>query len=230
MFIRKVLNKHIFNLSERAFMDGKTTAEVLRRLKSIYNGVRPALKFSSDFELLVAVILSAQCTDERVNLVTKELFKEYNTPGKMLTLSKSELINYIRPCGLFNVKADNILKTCDALVERFGGVVPKSFDDLLSLNGVGRKTADVMTAVAFNGDAIAVDTHVFRVSRRIGLAKGDTPLKVERELMIAINKNEWSDSHHYILWHGRRVCKAKNPNCVGCFLRDICEKNGVKND
>lgn len=211
-------------------MDKTKKAEVLNRLKKVYFGARPALKFSSDYELLVAVILSAQCTDERVNSVTAELFKRYNTPEKMLALSKSELINYIRPCGLYNAKAENILKTSDALVKKFGGAVPRDFNDLLSLDGVGRKTADVMTAVAFNGDAIAVDTHVFRVSRRIGLSTGDTPLKVEKELMAAIDKADWSNAHHYILWHGRKVCKARTPDCKGCFLNDICEKNGVKND
>lgn len=211
-------------------MDKKTKAEVIERLKKVYFGARPALKFSSDYELLVAVILSAQCTDERVNVVTRELFKEHNTPKTMLTLSKDELIGFIRPCGLYNAKAENILKTSESLIEKFGGVVPRDFNDLLSLNGVGRKTADVMTAVAFNGDAIAVDTHVFRVSRRIGLAAGDTPLKVEQELMRAIDKRDWSNAHHYILWHGRKVCKAKTPACGECFLKDICEKNGVKND
>lgn len=211
-------------------MDKTKKAEVLNRLKKVYFGARPALKFSSDYELLVAVILSAQCTDERVNSVTAELFKSYDTPEKMLTLSKSELINYIRPCGLYNAKAENILKTSAALVKKFGGAVPRDFNDLLSLDGVGRKTADVMTAVAFNGDAIAVDTHVFRVSRRIGLSTGDTPLKVEKELMAAIDKADWSNAHHYILWHGRKVCKARTPDCKGCFLNDVCEKNGVKND
>ena len=211
-------------------MDKKTEAEVIKRLKKVYFGARPALVFSSDYELLVAVILSAQCTDERVNSVTRELFKEHNTPETMLTLTKDELIGFIRPCGLYNAKAENILKTSRSLIEKFGGVVPRDFNDLLSLNGVGRKTADVMTAVAFNGDAIAVDTHVFRVSRRIGLAAGDTPLKVEQELMRAIDKRDWSNAHHYILWHGRKVCKAKNPACDECFLKDICEKNGVKND
>ena len=211
-------------------MDKIKKTEALNRLKKVYFGARPALLYSSDFELLVAVILSAQCTDERVNLVTRELFKEHNTPEKMLTLSKNELINFIRPCGLYNAKAENILKTSESLVENFGGAVPRDFGDLLSLDGVGRKTADVMTAVAFNGDAIAVDTHVFRVSRRIGLSTGDTPLKVERELMRVIDKADWSNAHHYILWHGRKVCKARKPDCDGCFLNDICEKNGVKND
>ena len=211
-------------------MDKIKKVEVIKRLKKVYFGARPALKFSSDYELLVAVILSAQCTDERVNLVTAELFKRYDTPEKMLTLEKDELINYIRPCGLYNAKASSILKTSAALVEKFGGAVPHDFNDLLSLDGVGRKTADVMTAVAFNGDAIAVDTHVFRVSRRVGLATGDTPLKVEKELMAAIDKADWSNAHHYILWHGRKVCKARTPDCKGCFLNDICEKNGVKND
>ena len=204
-------------------MNKNKISNIIKILSEEYWDAKPALKFSTIYELLVAVILSAQCTDERVNLVTSELFKLYNTPSKMLKLTVEELSKIIAPCGLNNSKAKNIIGASQKIVENFGGEVPSDFNDLLSLPGVGRKTADVLIAVAFNGDAIAVDTHVFRVSNRLGIAKGKTPYEIEKQLMQNIQKDMWSKSHHYLIWHGRKVCKARNPVCADCVLNKLCE-------
>ena len=171
----------------------------------------------------MAVILSAQCTDERVNKVTPALFANYNTAEKMSKITLDELISYIKPCGYYNSKAKHIISASKKIVENFNGEVPSKFEDLITLDGVGRKTADVMIAVAFSGDAIPVDTHVFRVSNRIGLAKAKNVLQTELQLQKAIDKSKWSNMHHYILWHGRRVCKARNPDCENCEINEYCD-------
>ena len=210
-------------------MNKKIAGEIITLLSKEYPDAKPQLKYNSSYELLVAVILSAQCTDERVNKVTEVLFKDYNTPEKMITLSFDKLAKIILPCGLYNAKAKNILSASDSIVKNFNGEVPSSFDDLISLAGVGRKTADVMVSVAFNGDAIAVDTHVFRVSNRIGLVNEDNPYKTELALMKKIDKSLWSKSHHYLIFHGRRVCKARNPDCKNCVIKHLCRYKN-KND
>ncbi len=210
-------------------MNKKTAGEIISLLSKEYPDAKPQLKYNSNYELLVAVILSAQCTDERVNKVTEVLFKDYNTPEKMVTLTCEELSKIILPCGLYNAKAKNILSASNSIIEKFNGEVPSNFNDLISLAGVGRKTADVMVSVAFNGDAIAVDTHVFRVSNRIGLVKEDTPYKTELALMKVIDKSLWSKSHHYLIFHGRRVCKARNPDCQNCVIKNLCRYKN-KND
>ena len=197
--------------------------EALALLKQLYIGAKPALIYSSPFELLVAVVLSAQCTDERVNKVTAELFKEYNTPQKMLTLSQTELERYIFSCGFYRMKAEHILSACKDIMEKFHGEVPNTIEELTSLAGVGKKTANVVYSVAFGGDAIAVDTHVFRVSNRLGLAKGNTPPKVEAGLQKAIPKDEWSSAHHWLIWHGRKVCHSRKPDCGNCPLAHVCD-------
>ena len=196
---------------------------IIEKIENVYFGAKPALEFSTNYELLVAVILSAQCTDERVNKVTKILFKEYNTPEKMLKLTKEELAKIILPCGLNNSKAEHILGASQKIVSDYNSVVPSEYDDLLSLPGVGRKTANVVSAVGFDKDAIAVDTHVFRVSNRLGLAKAKNPLQTEKALQKAIDKDMWSKAHHYLIYHGRRVCTARSPKCKECFLRLECE-------
>jgi endonuclease-3 len=206
-------------------MNKKKASEIINRLASVYPNAKPELEFNSNYQLLVAVILSAQCTDARVNLVTKGLFKDYGTPTKMLNLKVDELSKIILPCGLNNSKAKNIIGATKVIVEKFGGQVPSSFDDLLSLPGVGRKTADVVYSVAFGGDAIAVDTHVFRVTNRIGLVKENNAYNTEKSLMKIIDKSLWSKSHHYLIFHGRRVCKARKPDCENCQIKDLCEKN-----
>ncbi len=207
-------------------MNKRKVKLIIEKLGETYPDSRPELNFSSEYELLVAVILSAQCTDKRVNEVTKVLFKEYNTPEKMLTLKTEELASIIRPCGLFNSKAEHILSASKSIIDNFGGKVPSDYNDLLSLSGVGRKTANVVSAVAFSKDAIAVDTHVFRVSNRIGLAKSNTPEKTEKDLMNNLEKNVWSKAHHYLIFHGRRVCKARNPDCSLCAIKGYCEYKG----
>jgi endonuclease-3 len=203
--------------------------QALALLKELYFDAKPALEYSTAYELLVAVILSAQCTDARVNIVTRELFKCYNTPSAMLTLSQEELEKYIFSCGFYRNKAAHILSASRDVVERFGGEVPSTIEELMSLAGVGKKTANVVYSVWFGGAAIAVDTHVFRVSNRLGLAKGNTPEKVEAGLNKAIPKEDWSKAHHWLIYHGRQICHSQKPDCDGCPLRSLCDyakKNG----
>ena len=195
----------------------------LAELKRLYPDARPALHYKSAYELLVAVILSAQCTDERVNKVTEKLFEEHSTPETMCALTQEQLEKYIFSCGLYKTKAEHILSASRDISEHFGGKVPDNIKDLMSLAGVGKKTANVVYSVAFGGDAIAVDTHVFRVSNRLGLAKGKTPAEVEEGLHRSIPKSDWSKAHHWLIWHGRRVCSARNPKCQGCPCEIFCE-------
>ena len=196
--------------------------EVLARLKAAYPDAKPALHFGSAYELLVAVILSAQCTDARVNLVTAELFARANTPEAMLALGQDELAKAIHSCGFFNDKAKHIMAMSRMLCENFGGEVPRLREELETLPGVGRKTASVVLAVAFAVPAIAVDTHVFRVSNRIGLAEAKTVEKTEQQLMANIPKRDWIDAHHWLILHGRQLCKAQKPRCGECVLRGLC--------
>lgn len=197
--------------------------KILEELARLYPDARPALKYKSPYELLVAVILSAQCTDERVNKVTEELFKEHATPAAMLTLSQEELEKYIFSCGFYHNKAAHILSASADIINKFGGEVPRDFEELKSLAGVGQKTANVVWSVAFGGDAIAVDTHVFRVSNRLGLACAGMPLKVEEDLKKAIPKSDWSKAHHWLIYHGRRVCHSQRPDCENCTLKGYCK-------
>lgn len=201
---------------------------ILALLEETYKGTETALHYSTPFELLVAVIMSAQCTDERVNKITARIFPKYNTPEKMGALSQEQLEEEIRDCGLFRSKAKNLLATCKMLVEVYGSVIPDTIEELMKLPGVGKKTANVVASIVYKVPAIAVDTHVFRVSHRLGLAKGDDPLAVEQELQKAIPKNKWSAAHHWLIWHGRRICKARKPLCSECVLVELCpykEKN-----
>ena len=204
-------------------MNNEKAKEIIDRLAETYPDARPALKFGDNFQLLVAVILSAHCTDERVNKVTAELFKEYDTPEKMLTLTAEQLGEKIFSCGLYRSKAEHILSTCRDIAEKYGGKVPETLEELRTLSGVGRKTANVVYSVGCGGDAIAVDTHVLRVSNRIGLARAKNVYETEKQLMKRIEKSRWSASHHYLIFHGRRVCKAQRPACKTCVLRDLCE-------
>ena len=200
----------------------KIREKQLEILEETYRGAKPELHFSNPFELLIAVILSAQCTDKRVNITTARLFKKAATPADIVALGISELEEEIKDCGLFRNKAKNIMATCRTLVEAFGGEVPSDYDTLLKLPGVGRKTANVVTSVAFGRPAIAVDTHVFRIANRLKLAVGDTPLAVEKGLMKVIPREKWSAAHHWLIYHGRRVCKANRPLCGECPLADVC--------
>ncbi len=209
-------------------MDKHKADKIISALAAAYPDARPALEFSSPYELLVAVILSAQCTDKRVNIVTKELFKDYNTPEKMLTLSVGELGEKIKSCGLYRSKAAHILSASKDIVEKFGGKVPETQKELKTLAGVGQKTANVVYAVAFGGEAIAVDTHVFRVSNRLGLAESDNVTDTEKSLNRLIDRHLWSKAHHYLIYHGRQVCKAIKPDCENCCVSSLCEKHGLK--
>lgn len=206
----------------------KIATKVVDVLSKIFTD-KPALNFNSNYELLIAVILSAQCTDERVNKVTANLFKEYNTPEKVLSLTQEELEKYIFSCGLYKSKANHILSATRDIIYKFNGNVPNNLKDLTSLKGVGRKTANVVYSVAFKGNAIAVDTHVFRVANRIGLATGKTPIAVEKGLMSVLNEKDWSRAHHYLIYLGRGYCKAKNPDCANCPINDYCNFFKVKN-
>ncbi|MCH5143216.1 MAG: endonuclease III [Clostridiales bacterium] len=204
--------------------------DLLNELERLYPDAKPALIYKTPYELLVAVILSAQCTDERVNKVTEVLFKEHNTPQSMLLLTQPELEKYIFSCGFYRNKAAHILSASADIIEKFNGEVPSTLEELRTLAGVGRKTANVVYAVAFGGDAIAVDTHVFRVSNRLGIANGKTPEKVEEDLMKAIPQNMWSKAHHYLIWHGRRVCHSQKPDCINCTLKNYCKFYNEKRD
>lgn len=204
-------------------MNTKDKKKAIELLAEAYPDAKPALKFASPYQLLVAVVLSAQCTDERVNKVTAELFKEHGTPEKMAELSQEELEKYIYSCGFYHNKAAHILSATNDILTRYGGEVPGTLEELRTLAGVGRKTANVVYSVAFGGNAIAVDTHVFRVSNRLGLATGKTPEQVEKGLQKAIDENLWSKSHHYLIWHGRKVCHSQKPDCANCTLCGICD-------
>ncbi len=204
-------------------MNEQEKKSALAELENLYPDAKPALHYQTAYELLVAVVLSAQCTDERVNKVTKVLFEKYSTPQAMLTLSQSELEKYIFSCGFYRMKAAHILSASRDILEKFGGEVPNTVEKLTTLAGVGKKTANVVYSVWFGGDAIAVDTHVFRVSNRLGLAKGDTPLVVEAGLNRAIPKEDWSKAHHWLIWHGRRVCHSQKPSCESCTLKSLCD-------
>lgn len=201
---------------------------VLKILEDTYKGTKTALNYNSPFELLIAVILSAQCTDERVNVITARLFPRLNTPEKMGALTQEQMEEEIRDCGLYHAKAKNILGTCHMLVEKFHSTIPSDIKTMMELPGVGQKTANVVASIIYNVPAIAVDTHVFRVSHRLGLAKGADPLATEKELQKAIPMGKWSDAHHWFIWHGRKICKARKPLCKECPLLAECpfkEKN-----
>lgn len=196
--------------------------EMLSTLIDFYPKNKCELEFSSDYELLVAVILSAQCTDKRVNIVTKELFAVANTPEKMINLGIERLKEIIKPCGFFNNKAKSIINASASLIEKFNSIVPKTREELLSLSGVGEKTASVVLAVAFGVPAIAVDTHVFRLSKRLGLANKKTPIETMYALEKIIPKDMWIDGHFALVLHGRYVCKAQRPLCCDCLIKDRC--------
>lgn len=195
---------------------------VLEKLNDLYDNPKCELNFNSAFELLVAVILSAQCTDKRVNKVTENLFKICNTPQQFCDIDINELENIIYPCGFFRNKAKNLKLASESIVSNFNGNVPDNLNELVKLNGVGRKTANVVLSLWFKQNAIAVDTHVFRVSNRIGIAKSDNVLDVEKQLMKNFPSEEWSKLHYSLVLFGRYVCKARNPQCKNCIMKSFC--------
>ncbi len=196
--------------------------KVLDILEELYPNAKAELNYSNPFELLVATILSAQCTDIRVNKTTDKLFKEVKTPRDYIKLGEKELGKRIYSCGFYKNKSKNIIETSRILVEEYDSKVPETIEELMELPGVGRKTANVVASNVFDIPAIAVDTHVFRVSNRIGLADSKDVWGTEKDLMENIPKSKWTDSHHRIIFHGRRICKSRNPLCEECRVREYC--------
>lgn len=198
---------------------------VLDALSTAHPDAAPELDFNNPFELLIATILSAQCTDKQVNRCTAELFRIYPDPQKLAEAKPSEVESYIRSCGFYRNKAVNIVEASRIIVSIHNGLVPNNRAALEALPGVGRKTASVVLSNAFGVPAIAVDTHVFRVSNRIGLAASNTVEGTEKQLMEVIPEEEWSIAHHWLIFHGRRVCSARNPSCASCNLKHLCMYN-----
>ena len=199
------------------------TTKILTILKELYPNAHCELLFRNAFELLIATILSAQATDKKVNQITPSLFLKYKSPKDFMGLSQEQLEQEIKQIGLYKSKSKNILETAKILVEKYNGEVPRNREDLESLPGVGRKTANVVLSNAFHIPALAVDTHVFRVSNRIGLAKSNNVLETEYQLLKRIPRKLWTDAHHWLIWHGRRICEARNPKCEICPLAPYCQ-------
>lgn len=197
--------------------------EILERLAHHYPDAKCALNHTTPFELLVATMLSAQCTDARVNIVTGRVFPTYNTPEHFAGLTPDQIGELIKDCGLWQTKAKNIHATSHILLQEHGGEVPSNREELVKLPGVGRKTANVVLSNAFDVPAIAVDTHVFRVSNRLGLANATTVEETEEQLMRRIPRQQWSPAHHWLIHHGRQVCDARKPKCSECPLADLCK-------
>ena len=204
-------------------MNRQIRTEIYSRLRANNPQPETELNYSSPFELLIAVILSAQATDVGVNKATARLYPVANTPQAILDLGVSKLKTYVKTIGLYNAKAENIIKTCRLLLDRFGGDVPRTREELESLPGVGRKTANVILNTAFGEPTIAVDTHIFRVANRTGLASGKTPLEVEKRLVRLTPEEFRKDAHHWLILHGRYTCRARKPACPECIIRDLCE-------
>ncbi|KKE79366.1 endonuclease III [Oceanobacillus caeni] len=197
----------------------------LDKMAEMFPEAKGELNHSNPFELVIAVLLSAQCTDKLVNKVTEKLFKKYKTPEDYLAVSLEELQDDIKSIGLYRNKAKNIRKLCQVLVDKYEGEVPRTKEELMTLAGVGRKTANVVASIAFNEPAIAVDTHVERVSKRLGICRWkDSVMEVEETLMKKVPREEWSITHHRMIFFGRYHCKARNPNCPECPLLEICRE------
>lgn len=202
-------------------MTSETHHAILNALEALYPDAKPELHFSNPYETLIATMLSAQSTDKQVNKVTPAVFRDFPTVEAMAAASAEVLFPYVRSCG-FKSKAQNIVLACRDMMTRFGGEVPQTLNELTSLKGVGRKTANVVLANAFKVPAMAVDTHVFRVSNRLGLANANSVEKTEQQLMENIPKEDWNRAHHWLIFHGRRVCKARKPDCAICALKGLC--------
>ncbi len=206
-------------------MNKEKRTRIFERLREQNPNPTTELNYTTPFELLIAVILSAQATDVGVNKATDKLYPVANTPQAILDLGVDGLKNYIKTIGLFNGKADNIIKTCQILLEKHNGEVPDTREALEALPGVGRKTANVVLNTAFKQPTMAVDTHIFRVSNRTGIAPGKNVLEVEKKLVRLIPKEFLMDAHHWLILHGRYVCKARKPQCGSCIIEDLCEFN-----
>jgi endonuclease-3 len=199
--------------------------QVLELLENHYHDTRTALDYGTPFQLLISTMLAAQSTDKRVNIVTKDIFPIYSKPSDFIKLSQDELEKLIKSIGLYKSKAKNILASCKILVEQYNNEIPTTREELVKLPGVGRKTANVVLSITTDFPAIAVDTHVFRVSNRIGIANAGDVLKTEEDLMKNIPQGKWSDAHHWLIWHGRQICKARKPLCDVCLLKQLCLYN-----
>ena len=205
-------------------MNKKDVLNIITILKQMYPDAKCSLDFASPFELLIAVVLSAQCTDNRVNLTTPALFVKYSTPEDFTNIDIHELEDYIHSCGFYKNKAKNIKSTAQILVEKYNGIVPDNMDDLLTLPGVGRKSANVIMLEAFNKpQGIAVDTHCKRISNRLGFSNESEPLKIEMDLLKVIPKEYYRDINHLFMWHGRNTCTSQNPKCESCPLKSYCK-------
>ena len=211
-------------------MNSAKRHQIFTRLRAANPAPRTELKYASPFELLVAVVLSAQATDKSVNLATQKLFPHANTPEQILALGQGGLENYIKSIGLYRTKAKNILATCKLLLEQHGGEVPQTREELENLPGVGRKTANVILNTAFGQPTIAVDTHIFRVSNRTGIAPGKNVEEVERKLLKFVPDEFRHDAHHWLILHGRYVCVARKPKCAECLIEDLCEYSHKSKD
>jgi endonuclease-3 len=204
------------------------TAEIIKRLEREYPEAHCELTHRNAFELLVATILSAQCTDVRVNIVTEELFRKYRSPHDFLNAAQEELEQDIRSTGFYRNKAKNIKGACEIIIQEFNGEIPQTMDELLTLNGVARKTANVVLGNAFGiASGVVVDTHVSRVSQRLGLTEETIPEKIEQDLAELVPQEDWIMFPHWLIFHGRRICQARKPKCSECVLNDICPKIGV---
>lgn len=209
-------------------MKKETVIKILDLLRLEYPDAICALEHKNNFELLIAVSLSAQTTDKSVNQVTPALFKKYPTAKKLADATVEDVSEFIKRIGMYKTKSKNIIGIAKGLSENHGGEVPQDFDALVKLPGVGRKTANVVLSVGFGEQHIAVDTHVFRVSNRIGLVKADNVLKTEEGLMKAVPYDRWSESHHSLIFHGRNCCHARKPDCENCCIKSLCKRVGVK--
>lgn len=208
-------------------MKKEKVIEILNLLKEEYPDAKCALDYKNIFQLIVAVVLSAQTTDKSVNQVTPALFKAYPTPKKLAKADPAQVEEYIKRIGMYKTKSKNIIGLAKSLDEKYKGEVPSDYDKLIELPGVGRKTANVVLSVGFNEERIAVDTHVFRVSNRIGFVKANDVLKTEEGLMKILPHDRWSEAHHSLIFHGRNCCHARKPDCENCPINSLCKKNGV---
>lgn len=202
-------------------MNREQKLKILEKLEQMYPEAKAELVFSNPYEMLVATILSAQCTDRQVNKVTPAVFSRYPDPVSMASADVSDLYPMVKSCG-FSTKASNIISACRIIRDIYGGEVPHTMEELTKLPGVGRKTANVVLSNAFGIPAFAVDTHVFRVCNRLGLCKADNVSETEKQMTRIIPKEKWGQAHHWLIWHGRRLCKARNPLCRDCELKDLC--------
>jgi endonuclease-3 len=214
-------------MEENMALSKEVTINILDALKTEYPDADCALVHQNVYQLIIAVALSAQTTDKSVNKVSGKLFEKYPTPYELAAANQEDVIEIIKTIGMYKTKSKNIIALAQELVNRFDGQVPENYEDLVSLPGVGRKTANVVLAVGFGHQRIAVDTHVFRVTNRIGFVNEKDVLKTELALMETLPENRWAEAHHSLIFHGRNCCSARNPRCEECVIKDLCKKNGV---